>query len=378
VSVASRIYVTDCEGPVTRNDNAQEIAARFLPDGARLFARLSRYDDCLADVLHRPGYNAGDTLRLLPPFLRAFGVGDEEVVRFSADNVLVVPGAADLLRELQTALPCFIISTSYTPYIRALCDVVGFPFGGCRCTTLSLDAWELPADEAGRLREWVARIVSRPLIELPDDATSLDDLTAVDRATVRELDELFWGEMAGEREDVPGDAPLQVAGRLLKAVRPVGGGMKLAALEEIVAEVGCGTHEVMYVGDSITDAPPLSAVRSWGGAAVSFNGNGYALAATEIAAAGLSVEPVARLARAFVEGGAEAVRELAAAWPGVEKLAAAETGPMPDGPLAGRPPAASAPSSGIAGLMDRDGDRLTATSLTARKSVRGERIARLG
>ena len=56
-----RIYVTDCEGPLTRNDNAQEIAAHFIPDGADLFARLSRYDDFLADVVRRPGYNAGDT-----------------------------------------------------------------------------------------------------------------------------------------------------------------------------------------------------------------------------------------------------------------------------------------------------------------------------
>ena len=32
-----RIYVTDCEGPLTRNDNAQEIAERFLPDGGEFF-----------------------------------------------------------------------------------------------------------------------------------------------------------------------------------------------------------------------------------------------------------------------------------------------------------------------------------------------------
>ena len=59
---AGRIYVTDCEGPLTKNDNAQEIAERFIPDGAGFFARLSRYDDLLADVVRKPGYNAGDTL----------------------------------------------------------------------------------------------------------------------------------------------------------------------------------------------------------------------------------------------------------------------------------------------------------------------------
>ena len=74
-----RIYVTDCEGPLTRNDNAQEIAERFVPDGAEFFARLSKYDDFLVDVAAKPGYNAGNTLRLIPPFFKAYYVTDEDV-----------------------------------------------------------------------------------------------------------------------------------------------------------------------------------------------------------------------------------------------------------------------------------------------------------
>lgn len=347
----SRIYVTDCEGPLTRNDNAQELAAHFIPQGADLFARLSRYDDFLADVLHKPGYNAGDTLRLLPPFLLAWGVTDEQVVAFSARNVLVVPGAPQLLAELQALLPCFIVSTSYTPYIRALCDVIEFPFAACRCTTLSLDAWQLPQEEVTRLRQWTAEIVGRPLIAIPDRARSVDDLSAQDRETVLALHRLFWQEMvpAGSSQ-----GPLPVSGELLAAVRPVGGGMKLAALQEIVAQTGCDTRQVMYVGDSITDAPPLSAVRDWGGVALSFNGNGYALAAAEIAAAGGSVAPVLRLAQAFARGGAAAARELAA-----------DEGQ-------------SAVDDGVMGLIEPDRERLTAASLAARTSVRGEHIARLG
>jgi energy-converting hydrogenase A subunit R len=394
-----RIYVTDCEGPLTRNDNAQELAAEFLPHGAELFSRLSRYDDFLADVLHRPGYNAGDTLRLLPPFLVAFGVTDEQVVESSARNVLVVPGAPDLLAELQELLPCFIISTSYTPYIRALCEVVRFPFAATRCTTLSLDAWRLPVAEAACLREWAGRIVARPVIELPDGAASVGNLSAVDRQTVAELDTLFWGEMAGETgaglavmaggadteaaEEVGGGpAParlLPVAGELLAAVRPVGGGMKLAALEEIVAERGVGTDQVMYVGDSITDAPPLAAVRAWGGVSVSFNGNGYALAAAEIAAAGISVAPVLELARAFATGGPGAARDLARAWPppgasandAFGSSAAGAAGSAAGFEETGR-------STGIAGLLDADREALTRASLAARKNVRGEYVASLG
>ena len=179
-----RLFVTDCEGPLTRNDNAMEVTAAFVPDGAELFARLSRYDDFLADVVHKPGYNAGDTLRLIVPFLLAYGVGDRDVEEYSADTVLVVPGARDLLRDVSAALPSYIISTSYSPYVRALCRGTGFPFAQCRCTKLELDAWHLNGDEAGWLRDRAEAILAQPVIELPEAARSAADLSAADRAAV--------------------------------------------------------------------------------------------------------------------------------------------------------------------------------------------------
>jgi len=100
-----RIFVTDCEGPLTKNDNAQEIAARFIPDGAAFFARLSKYDDFLVDVAHKQGYNAGNTLRLIPPFFEAFHVSDEDVELFSAEGVLLVPGVAKALTRSARCCP---------------------------------------------------------------------------------------------------------------------------------------------------------------------------------------------------------------------------------------------------------------------------------
>ncbi|HUK78534.1 MAG TPA: energy-converting hydrogenase A, subunit R, partial [Thermoleophilia bacterium] len=177
MSAPPRLFVTDCEGPLTRNDNAMEVCAAFLPEGAELFARLSRYDDFLADVVHKPGYNAGDTLRLIVPFLLAYGVRDRDVEEYSADTVLIVPGARDLLHDVAGALPAYIISTSYTPYVRALCRGVGFPFAQCRCTSLALDAWHLTADEAEWLRDCAEAILEQPVIELPEAARSAADLS---------------------------------------------------------------------------------------------------------------------------------------------------------------------------------------------------------
>ncbi len=345
-----RIYVTDCEGPLTRNDNAQEIAARFIPDGAEFFARLSKYDDFLADVVHKPGYNAGDTLRLLPPFLKAFAVSEGDIEAFSAEGVLLVPEALEALTAIAALVPTFIISTSYTPYLKALCRLSGFPTANVRCTELSLDAWSMPAAERDWLRAEAAGVMERGLIEIPDGARSAGDLAPADAATVAKLDDLFWTKMDG-----------RVSGALVAAVRPVGGGMKLAALEEIVAAEGVEGAGVMYVGDSITDAPPLAAVRTWGGVSLSFNGNRYALAAAEFAAASPDAGVAAELAKAFAGAGRDGVEAAVRAWP------KAEEGEKPTGLKLAR-----------VGLVAEEPEALAEASAAARRSVRGERIASLG
>jgi predicted HAD superfamily phosphohydrolase len=344
------IYVTDCEGPLTRNDNAQEIAERFMPSGAGFFARVSRYDDFLADVLRKPGYNAGDTLRLVPPFFKAFYVTDEDVEVFSSERVLLVPQALKTLAAVSALMPAYIISTSYTPYVRALCDLAGFPMEHVRCTELSLDAWEMPEDEAASLRSAADLVLARPVIEIPDEAQSVDDLSAQDQATVAELDDLFWGWMDG-----------RVSGEMVAAVRPVGGGQKLAALEQIVAAEGEEGGGVMYVGDSITDAPPLEAVKAWGGVSLSFNGNGYAIAAAEFAAASPDAEVQAQLAQAFAKGGRDAVEAAVRSWPKAKR----------DEPPRGK-------ARATVGLVAEERERLAEASAAARRSVRGERVARLG
>jgi len=33
-------FISDCEGPLTKNDNAQEITAKFIPQGEELYVRF--------------------------------------------------------------------------------------------------------------------------------------------------------------------------------------------------------------------------------------------------------------------------------------------------------------------------------------------------
>ena len=116
---------------ISKNDNAFESAEEFIPNGGKFFQKLSKYDDFLADVVEKDGYKAGDTLRLIPPFFRLYGITDEEIRAYSANHILLVPGAREMLEYTQSIMPTFMISTSYKPYIDALCELIKGFSGHC-------------------------------------------------------------------------------------------------------------------------------------------------------------------------------------------------------------------------------------------------------
>ncbi len=108
-----KLFIIDCEGPISKNDNAYELTEHLVPEGDRFFALISRYDDVQADVVKRYGYKAGDTLRLILPFLKAYGATNEKIEKFSAEHIHLVPGAKDTLHYVRDLMPSFIVSTSY-------------------------------------------------------------------------------------------------------------------------------------------------------------------------------------------------------------------------------------------------------------------------
>ena len=148
-----RIFVTDCEGPISKNDNAFELTSAFVPEGDKIFALISKYDDVLADVVKKPGYKAGDTLRLILPFLKAYGATNKKIKEYSSKNILLVPGARDTLQLVNSLMPSFIVSTSYEQYISSLCQQTSFPYDNTYCTRLNMDKYEIDEVETKRLQE---------------------------------------------------------------------------------------------------------------------------------------------------------------------------------------------------------------------------------
>ena len=289
-------YVTDCEGPVSLNDNAMELAVAFIPNGENFFVKLSRYDDYLADIVKKPGYKAGDTLRLIVPFFKAYGVTAAKMDDFSRQHVLLVPGAADVLRHIGANMRAFIISTSYDPYIKALCAEIGFPVDHTYSTAIDIDHYALDLAEAARLRQIKQEIDDLPDYDLPVDAHSFDDLASEAQATVSRLESVFWEELNGTQ-----------AGAMLTAVNPVGGRDKARALSNSLERTGVRLRDVIYAGDSITDVQAFEAVKQGGGLAVSFNGNRYAIDAANVAVYGEDAAILGLIADAFIKGGKDAV-----------------------------------------------------------------------
>lgn len=297
------IYITDCEGPISKNDNAFEFTSWLIPGGDKLFTVISRYDDVLADIVKRPGYKAGDTLKLIVPFLKAYGATNELMRKFSSETLLIMPGAAETLRHIRSIMPAFIVSTSYEPYIDALCRAIDFPRGDVYCTRINIDRLEITEEERRRLRELKEEIVSMPVIDIPPGAKALEDLPREAREVIRRLDEIFWGEIAKMR-----------IGRALMEINPVGGYEKARAVEEITLTLRGRMPSVMYVGDSITDVEPFRLVRSGGGLTVSFNGNQYAIREAEIAVLSHDATILAVIAELFKKYGKDYVLSLAEDW----------------------------------------------------------------
>ena len=331
-----RVYISDCEGPISKNDNAFELTSAHIPNGDKLFKVLSKYDDVQADVVRRPDYNAGDTLKLVLPFFKAFGMTEQKMRDFSAEGILLVRDAKDTIKKIRNVMPTFIVSTSYQQYISALCDTIDFPIVNTYSTSVKIDDYGITSDEKTRLQQLAKEISQMPIMDIPQ-SNRLDDFSETDRRNVKRLDDVIWEEIY----------KMEI-GRTLREVKPVGGHEKAKAVKDIVKRLDTSLSDVMYVGDSITDEEAFKLVKEGGGLAVSFNGNSYAVNAAEIGIMSPSVSPMLNIAHRFRYDGKESVKDYVNAWASMQVL------------------------------TDANRERFSKDSSTFRKTVRGEAIGKLG
>jgi energy-converting hydrogenase A subunit R len=298
-----RIFISDCEGPISKNDNAFELTTRYVPDGNRLFAIISRYDDVLADLTKKANYKAGDTLKLILPFLKAYDVTDRKMKEFAAKNLILISNIKDTLHHIRTLTDAFIVSTSYEHYIKALCSTINFPFANTYCTKIKIDKYKITRKEKSQLQKIAKEIAQMSMFDIPIEAKSIIDLPQKDQKTIRRLDEIFWKEIT-----------CMDCGKILSEIDPLGGKGKAEAVKDACQRTGVELADAMYVGDSITDEEAFKFVREGGGLTVSFNGNQYAIKNAEIAVLSENSLTTAIIADTFINSGKNKALALAKNW----------------------------------------------------------------
>lgn len=340
--------VSDIEGPQVLNDNAQEIAVAFARQcglgeevGRAFYARMSNIDDIWGDfyrIPQDPAYSSGHTLKVVLPFFRAMGATEQGLVDFSGQSLRVVPHIKETLANLQTNYNVWMISTSYSWFVQAFCDRVGFDINQAHCTFVKeFDRVQMTGQDSLILLNFMEEVAEMPLIEY-------DGKTGV----VIPKHQSYYDRITSFVWDTVYKMPV---GAFLRDVHPVGQAQKRQALEDVCRTFNVPKKRVMYIGDSQTDVQIVEWLKGEG-LSVMFNGKGQVFALSDIAYIGEDARAINWIANTFSESG----RNGALNWYKIRR---------------------SVPGSLIEVITPENVESLEAQSLRKRKQFRGVAIGEL-
>ncbi len=274
------LFFTDWEGPWVLTDFAYEVAIAFF-NNHEFFERLSQYDDYLVLVERREDYDAGDTLRLLSPFLVALGITSEDLTALARDVLEYTPDAEDSVEYLmRKGFEPVVISTAYDQFLEVSAKPLGIK--RVHATSFKPEDFYISSEERERILEAVEVIASLPEIEIPPDEES-------ERA-VKWLNDFFWNDLSRTE-----------AGKILRSVKAVGGRRKLDVVRSYSVD------RPVVIGDSISDHAMLSWAKERG-LAVSFNGNEFAVRNSNLAIVAGTTFAEAYIVEAYLMDGMDGVR----------------------------------------------------------------------
>jgi energy-converting hydrogenase A subunit R len=259
----------------------------------------------LSYIRRKNGYEPGDTLALIAPFLIAYDLDDAFLVRVARDNSNFIKGSLEAIKVLdRLGHPLRIISTSYCQYVYYTTKLAGILARNTRCTYFPIDkfAKTVAVKDKEFVKGKVKEIVSLPKLGISactaENAFSHQVLEAI-----RRLDNFFWKEL-----------PETSYRTVLEKVKPLGGNRKLGALKAMLEEEGSELSETETIGDSITDWVMLKETKDAGGLAISFNGNDYAVRNSSIAVISDNCMIIPIISSIFRKSGLEGIKEIATNW----------------------------------------------------------------
>lgn len=260
-----KIACFDLEGPLSPQDNAYEVASK-LKNGKKLFEKISKYDDYLAEK-NRHNHEPGDTLALIAPFLLSDEINEKDIKEIS-DKAKIVSGAKQLLNNLKkSGWDVYIISTSYQQHAHNIGEKLGVKKRKIYSTNLDLD--ELRKNLNTSFLDYIDEVKSKIL----ETEYSPELINYLDKLFFEELPETEWGHP-------------------LKRVTVRGGKRKVKAVSEILGDENASLTDITVVGDSITDYKMLEEVKKENGNSIVFNGNKYAIPKAKFAAASLDIRVI--------------------------------------------------------------------------------------
>lgn len=293
-----KITCFDLEGPLSAEDFAFRLFSDYIEAGDQIFAVLSRYDDILTGQC-RVGYEPGDTLALILPFLIAHGVSLEDIRRHAKTRASILTGAVETIREsLRSGREIRVITTSYTPFAHEIGRLLGLDPTWIYSTGLPASLWTSVSKSGAQDKILKAELDIRERF----GSAKLGDST-LDAEIVEILDEFFLQHLPSWGVPYPGEI-----------IRPIGGRRKSLCLEKIARDLGVSLSRIAYVGDSITDSAALKLLDAIGGLGIAFNGNEYAISVATVGVASPSLMEVLPLLSAWERGGREEVRAFVHNW----------------------------------------------------------------
>lgn len=285
-----KVIAFDLEGPLSPMDHAMEVLG-IVPEGKKVFAVLSRYDDLLT-LEGKKGYEPGDTLMLVIPFLLLHNIKPEDMIDVSRRAGLV-KGSKELISQLgKDGWSIYIISTSYCQHALSIGERLGVEKSHIFCTNLKKIRFdeELDKETKSLLKETEDYLLSR----LYSDKL---DLGVKDNGIKYYLDHFFWHELK-----------VTPTGSFMDEIKVMGGKRKREALKEIAKKNGISLSDIVAIGDSITDFPMLKAVNEAGGLAIVFNGNEFSLPYGTVSVACTDLRDITLLINKWLESGRGGVR----------------------------------------------------------------------
>lgn len=279
----SKVICFDLEGPLSPQDNAYEVMG-LIENGLRVFETISKYDDLLA-LEGKEGYEAGDTLALIAPFLVYHRISEANITKVSK-KAMLMDGAKALISNLQKMnWDVHIISTSYQQHAHNIGNQLGVPLENIHCTTFPLDNY------LEEFKDQDTSIIENVEKEILKMYPPINDMKVKMR-----LDNFFFGDLTKTS-----------LGHIMFDMEVVGGARKVKAAEAVAKLKGSTLKDIIVVGDSITDFKMLRAANDAGGLAVAFNANKYAIPFATISLATTDMMDLLPVIKRWEVGGRELV-----------------------------------------------------------------------